>query len=46
MAIVLQTDFAWPDVEIERTVIEGAGHILVAGTSEAARSHRGVSSGA
>jgi D-3-phosphoglycerate dehydrogenase len=35
MAIVLQTDFAWPDVEIERTVIEGAGHILVAGTSEA-----------
>ena len=35
MALVLQTDFAWPDVEIERAVIEGAGHTLVTGTSEA-----------
>ncbi|MEE8172862.1 MAG: C-terminal binding protein, partial [Alphaproteobacteria bacterium] len=35
MATVVQTDFAWPDVEIERAVIEGAGHRLVAGASEA-----------
>ena len=35
MATILQTDFAWPDVEIERAVIEGAGHHLVTGTSEA-----------
>jgi D-3-phosphoglycerate dehydrogenase len=35
MATVLQTDFAWPDVEIERAVIEGAGHQLVAGESSA-----------
>ena len=35
MVTVLQTDFAWPDVEIERAVIEGAGHSLVAGPSEA-----------
>ena len=35
MVTVLQTDFAWPDVEIERAVIEGAGHRLVTGTSEA-----------
>ena len=34
MATVLQTDFAWPDVSIERTVIEGAGHRLVTGPSE------------
>ena len=34
MATVLQTDFAWPDVAIERTVIEGAGHRLVTGPSE------------
>ena len=34
MATVLQTDFAWPDVTIERTVIEGAGHRLVTGPSE------------
>ena len=34
MATVLQTDFAWPDVSIERAVIEGAGHTLVAGPSE------------
>jgi len=31
MATVLQTDFAWPDVSIERAVIEAAGHQLVAG---------------
>ena len=31
MATVLQTDFAWPDVAIERAVIEAAGHKLVAG---------------
>ncbi|MFP6690669.1 MAG: C-terminal binding protein, partial [Alphaproteobacteria bacterium] len=35
MVTVLQTDFAWPDVEIERAVIEGAGHTLVTGPSEA-----------
>jgi len=35
MAVVLQTDFAWPDVEIERSVIERAGHQLVTGTSAA-----------
>ncbi len=35
MATVVQTDFAWPDVEIESAVIEGAGHRLVAGPSEA-----------
>ena len=34
MATVVQTDFAWPDVGIERAVIEGAGHRLVAGPSE------------
>ena len=34
MATVLQTDFAWPDVTIERGVIEGAGHTLVTGPSE------------
>ena len=28
---VLITDYAWPDVEIERSVIEGAGFRLVAG---------------
>lgn len=31
MATVLQTDFAWPDVAIERAVIEAASHRLVAG---------------
>lgn len=31
MAVVLQTDYAWPDVSIERAVIEAAGHELVAG---------------
>ena len=40
MATVLQTDFAWPDVEIERAVIEGAGHHLVAGPSEALPAER------
>lgn len=33
MATVLQTDFAWPDVSIERAVIEGAGHKLVTGAA-------------
>jgi D-3-phosphoglycerate dehydrogenase / 2-oxoglutarate reductase len=33
MAVVVQTDFAWPDVGIERAVIEGAGHQLIAGDS-------------
>lgn len=33
MAIVLQTDFAWPDTSIERGVIEAAGHRFVAGPS-------------
>jgi D-3-phosphoglycerate dehydrogenase len=33
MAVVVQTDFAWPDVTIERAVIEGAGHQLIAGPS-------------
>ena len=31
MAVVVQTDFAWPDVSIEREVIEGAGHQLIVG---------------
>jgi D-3-phosphoglycerate dehydrogenase / 2-oxoglutarate reductase len=30
MATVVQTDHAWPDVEIERGIIEGAGHVLLA----------------
>src|SRR5215213_8693072 len=30
---VFITDYAWPDVEIEREVIEGAGFTLVAGPS-------------
>lgn len=34
MAIVVQTDFAWPDDSIERQVIESAGHELVTGPSE------------
>ena len=34
MATVLQTDFAWPDVAIERAAIEGAGHRLVTGPPE------------
>ena len=33
MATVLQTDFAWPDVTVERAVIEAAGHRLVTGPS-------------
>lgn len=32
MAIVVQTDYAWPDVDIERRVIEAAGHVLVTGS--------------
>ena len=35
MAVVLETDFAWPDVAIERGVIEAAGHRLVTGPAEA-----------
>lgn len=31
MAVVLQTDYAWPDDAIERSVIESAGHLLVTG---------------
>ncbi|HVY79408.1 MAG TPA: C-terminal binding protein [Steroidobacteraceae bacterium] len=31
MSTVLITDYAWPDLEIERAVIEGAGFELVAG---------------
>jgi D-3-phosphoglycerate dehydrogenase / 2-oxoglutarate reductase len=33
VAIVVQTDYAWPDVTIERAVIEGAGHQLITGPS-------------
>lgn len=33
MAIVLQTDFAWPDVSLERAIVEAAGHELVVGPS-------------
>lgn len=33
MARIVQTDFAWPDVSIERAVIEAAGHELVVGPS-------------
>jgi D-3-phosphoglycerate dehydrogenase / 2-oxoglutarate reductase len=33
MAVIVQTDFAWPDVSIERAVIEAAGHRLVVGPS-------------
>jgi D-3-phosphoglycerate dehydrogenase len=33
VAVVVQTDFAWPDVSIERSVIEGAGHSLIVGPS-------------
>ncbi len=40
MATVLQTDFAWPDMDIERAVIEGAGHSLVGGPSEALPAER------
>lgn len=31
MAVVLQTDYAWPDDSIERDVIESAGHLFVIG---------------
>lgn len=34
MAVVLETDFAWPDVAIERGVIEAAGHRLITGPAE------------
>jgi D-3-phosphoglycerate dehydrogenase / 2-oxoglutarate reductase len=33
VAAVVQTDFAWPDVSIERSVIEAAGHTLIVGSS-------------
>ncbi|EJL27373.1 phosphoglycerate dehydrogenase-like oxidoreductase [Caulobacter sp. AP07] len=33
MALVLQTDFAWADDSVERSVIEQAGHVLVSGPS-------------
>jgi D-3-phosphoglycerate dehydrogenase / 2-oxoglutarate reductase len=33
VAVVVQTDFAWPDVSIERAVLEAAGHSLIAGPS-------------
>src|SRR4051812_7329154 len=33
MAIVVQTDYAWPDDGIERALIEAAGHRLVTGPS-------------
>ncbi len=33
---VVLTDYAWPDLEIERRIIEGAGFHLVAGASEPA----------
>jgi D-3-phosphoglycerate dehydrogenase len=36
MATVVLTDYAWPDFSIERAVIEGAGHRLVAGPPAAA----------
>lgn len=32
--MVLVTDYAWPDLEIERAVVEGAGLRLVAGPAE------------
>ena len=31
MAVVFQTDYAWPDDSIERSVVEAAGHRLVTG---------------
>lgn len=33
---VVLTDYAWPDTEVERRIIEGAGFSLVTGTSEPA----------
>ena len=39
MATVVLTDFAWPDDSIERSVIEGAGHQLVAGPSTPEPAH-------
>ncbi|EQB13800.1 hypothetical protein L288_02255 [Sphingobium quisquiliarum P25] len=33
MATVFQTDYAWPDDSIERSVIEAAGHRLISGPS-------------
>lgn len=33
MAVVVQTDFAWRDTTVERSIIEAAGHTLVVGSS-------------
>jgi len=33
MSVVLLTDYAWPDVSIERALVEAAGHTLVCGAS-------------
>jgi len=33
---VVLTDYAWPDLEIEHRIIEGAGYTLIAGDSEPA----------
>jgi D-3-phosphoglycerate dehydrogenase len=35
MTKILLTDYAWPDPEVERSVIEGAGFTLVAGPAKA-----------
>jgi len=36
MAVVFQTDYAWPDNGIERDVLEAAGHVLVSGPAQPA----------
>lgn len=33
---MLLTDYAWPDVDIERAIVEGAGHTLVVGSHDPA----------
>ncbi|WP_263588057.1 C-terminal binding protein [Sphingopyxis sp. GC21] len=43
MAIVFQTDYAWPDDSIERAVIEGAGHKLFTGPAVPASAEEIVS---
>ncbi len=40
MATVFQTDYAWPDVQVEKLIIEGAGHEFIAGPSEALPSEK------
>lgn len=35
MATVFQTDYAWPDVQVEKSIIEEAGHQFFSGPSEA-----------